>query len=94
MKFLIYAGSPRATSNILSGKYALIITSVGGSESNYSKEGKYKTRAEDLLIGLQVSLDINDIELKKTHIIYNADNPDEKQLDVFCEELSEILEIK
>ena len=80
--------------NILSGKDALIITSVGGSESNYSKEGKYKTDAESLLIGLQVSLDINNIELKHTHIIYNADNLDEKQLDVSCEELSKILKIE
>lgn len=80
--------------NILSGKDALIITSVGGSEGNYSKEGKYKTSAESLLIGLQVSLDINNIELKKTHIIYNADNLDEEQLTVFCEELSEILKIE
>ena len=80
--------------NILSGKDALIITSVGGSEGNYSKDGKYKTTAESLLIGLQVSLDINHIELKKTHIIYNADNLDEKQLDVSCQEFAEILKIK
>ena len=80
--------------NILSGKDAFIITTVGGSEGNYSKEGKYKTSAESLLLGLQVSLDINNIELKKTHIIYNADNLEEKQLDVSCEELSEILRIE
>ena len=80
--------------NILSGKDALIITSVGGSEGNYSIDGKYKTTAESLLIGLQVSLDINHIELKKTHIIYNADNLDEKQLDVSCQEFAEILKIK
>lgn len=77
--------------NILSGKDALIITSVGGSESNYTKEGKYKTSAEDLLTGLRVSLDINNIELKGTHIIYNADNLDDNQLDISCKELSEIL---
>lgn len=77
--------------NILSGKDALIVTSVGGSETNYSKEGKYKTTAEELLTGLRVSLDINNIELKKIHIIYNADNLDENQLTVSCEELSEIL---
>ena len=77
--------------NILSGKDALIITSVGGSESNYTKEGKYKTSAEDLLTGLRVSLDINNIELKGTHIIYNADNLDDNQLDISCRELSEIL---
>lgn len=77
--------------NILSGKDALIITSVGGSENNYTKEGKYKTSAEDLLTGLRVSLDINNIELKGTHIIYNADNLDDNQLDISCNELSEIL---
>ena len=77
--------------NILSGKDALIITSVGGSENNYTKEGKYKTAAKDLLIGLKVSLDINNIKLKKTHIIYNADNLDQNQLDFLCAELSEIL---
>ncbi|WP_379965142.1 NAD(P)H-dependent oxidoreductase [Epilithonimonas sp. UC225_85] len=80
--------------NILSGKDALIIVSVGGSESNYTKEGKYKTSAEELLTGLRVSLDINNIELKKTHIIYNADNLDDEKLDVFCQELSEILKIE
>lgn len=77
--------------NILSGKDALIITSVGGSENNYSKEGRYKTSAEELLTGLRVSLDINNIELKKIHIIYNADNLSEDQLEVSCRELAEIL---
>lgn len=80
--------------NILSGKDALIITSVGGSEGNYSKEGKYKTSAEELLTGLRVSLDINNIELKKTHIVYNADNLDDLQLDISCKQLSQILKVE
>ncbi|MCG2792931.1 MAG: NAD(P)H-dependent oxidoreductase [Weeksellaceae bacterium] len=79
--------------NILSGKDALIIASVGGSEGNYSKEGKYKINAEELFTGLRVALDVNNIELKKTFIVYNADTLEEKQLDVSCEELSEILKI-
>jgi glutathione-regulated potassium-efflux system ancillary protein KefG len=80
--------------NILSGKDALIVTSVGGSRSNYSKEGKYKTCVDELLTGLRVALDVNNIELKKTFIVYNADTLNEKQLDVYCEELSEILKIE
>ncbi len=79
--------------NILSGKDALIIASVGGSESNYTKKGKYKTRVEELLTGLRVSLDINHIELKKIHIIYNADDLDEDQLRVDCEKLTQILKV-
>lgn len=78
--------------NILSGKDALIITSVGGSENNYSKDGKYKTSAEALLTGLCVSLDINNIDLKKIHIIYNADNLDDHQLDFSCKQLTQILQ--
>ncbi|RZJ39141.1 MAG: flavodoxin family protein [Chryseobacterium sp.] len=77
--------------NILSGKDAVIVTSVGGSESNYTREGKYKTTAEELLTGLRVSLDINNIDLKNTHIIYNADNLEEEQLEDYCKELSQIL---
>ncbi len=77
--------------NILSGKDAFIITSVGGSESNYNQFGKYKTKVEELLYGLRVSLDVNNIELKKMYVIYNADNLEEIQLDVFCNDLSEIL---
>jgi putative NADPH-quinone reductase len=77
--------------NILSGKDAVIVTSVGGSESNYTREGKYKTTAEELLTGLCVSLDINNIDLKNTHIIYNADNLEEEQLEDYCKELSQIL---
>lgn len=79
--------------NILSGKDALIIASVGGSESNYTKEGKYKTSVEELLSGLRVSLDINHIELKKIHIIYNADDLDDDQLRVDCEKLTQILKV-
>jgi hypothetical protein len=47
MRFLICAGFPRTELNILSGKDALIITSVGGRELNYATEGKYK-KVEEL----------------------------------------------
>ena len=80
--------------NILSGKDALIITSVGGREANYTKEGKYETEVEELLSGLKVSLKVNDINLKKIHVIYNADNLTDEQLNVLCEELSQTLKIK
>lgn len=80
--------------NILSGKDALIITSVGGRESNYSSEGKYKTEVEELLSGLKVSLHVNSIDLKKMHIIYNADNLSEEDLKFQCQELSETLKIE
>lgn len=80
--------------NILSGKDALIITSVGGRESNYSSEGKYKTEVEELLSGLKVSLHVNSIDLKKMHIIYNADNLSEEDLEFQCQELSETLKIE
>lgn len=80
--------------NILSGKDALIITTVGGKESNYTIEGKYKTGVEELLSGLRVSLDVNNIELKKLHIIYNADDLNEKELNLLSSELSETLKIE
>ena len=80
--------------NILSGKDAVIITSVGGRESNYSAEGKYKTEVEELLSGLKVSLHVNNIELKKIHIIYNADNLNETELNLLSEELAETLKIE
>lgn len=80
--------------NILSGKDALIITSVGGRETNYNSEGKYETTVEELLAGLKVSLKVNDIDLKKIHVIYNADNLTNEQMDILCEELSQTLKIK
>ena len=80
--------------NILSGKDALIITSVGGRESNYSSEGKYKTEVEELLSGLKVCLHVNNIDLKKIHIIYTADNLSEEELEFQCQELSETLKIE
>ncbi|WP_072998613.1 NAD(P)H-dependent oxidoreductase [Epilithonimonas mollis] len=80
--------------NILSGKDALIITSVGGKEINYSPEGKFKANVEELLSGLKVSLDVNNIDLKKIHVIYNADNLTEEDLDLQCQALSETLKIK
>ncbi|GGG57249.1 NAD(P)H-dependent oxidoreductase [Epilithonimonas arachidiradicis] len=80
--------------NILSGKDAIIITTVGGRENNYTLEGKYKTGVEELLTGLKVSLDVNNIELKKLHIIYNADNLEDQELDLLCNELYNILKIK
>ncbi len=80
--------------NILSGKDALIITSVGGREVNYTKEGKYETEVEELLSGLKVSLKVNNINLKKIHIIYNADNLNDTELNLLSEELAETLKIK
>lgn len=80
--------------NILSGKDAIIITSVGGRENNYTAEGKYKTGVEELLSGLKVSLDVNNIELKKINIIYNADNLTEEELTLHCQNLSKILKVK
>jgi len=80
--------------NILSGKDALIITSVGGRESNYTQEGKYGTGVEELLCGLKVSLHVNNINLKKIHIIYNADNLNQTDLDLLSQELAETLKIK
>lgn len=80
--------------NILSGKDALIITSVGGREANYTKEGKYETEVEELLSGLKVSLKVNNIDLKKIHIIYNADSLNDEQLNVLSDDLSQTLKIK
>ncbi len=80
--------------NILSGKDALIITSVGGRENNYTQEGKYKIGVEELLSGLKVSLHVNNIDLKKIHIIYNADNLNETELNLLSEELAETLKIE
>ena len=80
--------------NILSGKDALIVTSVGGRELNYAPDGKFKTTIAELLSGLRVALDVNNIELKKIHIIYNADNLSEEELEFQCQELSETLKIE
>jgi len=80
--------------NILSGKDALIVTSVGGRELNYALDGKFKTTIAELLSGLRVALDVNSIELKKIHVIYNADNLSEEELEFQCQELSETLKLK
>ena len=80
--------------NILSGKDALIVTSVGGRELNYATDGKFKTTIEELLSGLKVSLDVNNIDLKKIHVIYNADNLSEDELAFQFQELSETLKIE
>lgn len=80
--------------NILSGKDALIVTTVGGRELNYAPDGKFKTTIAELLSGLRVSLDVNSIELKKIHVIYNADNLSEEELEFQCQELSETFKIK
>lgn len=77
--------------NILSGKDAMIVTSVGGSENNYSPDGKYQMSVENLLTGLAVSLKVNQIDLKKTHIIYNADNLNDEQMNELCKEFIETL---
>ena len=80
--------------NILNGKDALIITTVGGRDQNYAPDGKFKTPVEDLLLGLKVSLNVNNIDLKKIHVIYNADNLTEKELNSHSDDLSQILNIK
>ncbi len=80
--------------NILSGKDALIVTSVGGRELNYAPDGKFKTTIAELLSGLRVALDVNSIELKKIHVIYNADNLSEEELEFQCQELSQTLKLK
>ncbi len=80
--------------NILSGKDALIVTSVGGRELNYSKDGKFGATVSDLLTGLRVSLEVNNIELKGIHVIYNADNLSEEELEQACGELSKILKVE
>jgi len=80
--------------NILSGKDALIVTSVGGRELNYAPDGKFKTTIEELLSGLKVSLQVNNIDLKKIHVIYNDDNLSEDELAIQCQELSETLKLK
>lgn len=77
--------------NILSGKEAIIVTTVGGRKSSYSVSGKYGVSVDDLLSGLRVSLAVNQIELKKLDVIYNADDLSNVQLDGFCKDLSQIL---
>ena len=77
--------------NILSGKQALIITTVGGAQNSYTITGKYETSVENLLAGLAVSLRVNNMELKKIHVVYNADNLTEQQLNSQVEQLTQIL---
>lgn len=80
--------------NILSGKDAIIVTSVGGRHSSYTSLGKYGVSVETLLAGLRVSLNVNKIKLKKVQVIYNADDLSESQLDGYVTELSKILRIE
>lgn len=80
--------------NILSGKDAVIVTSVGGRHSSYTSLGKYGVSVETLLAGLRVSLNVNKIKLKKVQVIYNADDLSESQLDGYVTELSKILRIE
>lgn len=80
--------------NILSGKDAIIVTSVGGRHSSYTSLGKYGVSVETLLAALRVSLKVNKIKLKKVQVIYNADDLSASQLDGYVTELSKILRIE
>lgn len=80
--------------NILSGKDAIIVTSVGGRHSTYTSLGKYGVSVETLLAGLRVSLNVNKIKLKKVQVIYNADDLSASQLDGYVTELSKIIRIE
>lgn len=66
--------------NPLSGKEAIIIVTAGGSAEHYSEIGRYKTTIQQLLVGLTLSLDVNNIEVKEELLVYNADNLDAEQL--------------
>lgn len=78
--------------NPLSGKEAIIIVTAGGSAEHYSEIGRYKTTIQQLLLGLTLSLDVNNIEVKEELLVYNADNLDAEQLLPFAKKLTQILE--
>lgn len=78
--------------NPLAGKEAIIIVTAGGSNENYSENGRYKATIQQLLMGLRLSLEVNDIDVKEEFFIYNADNLQGEQLLPLAKELTLILE--
>jgi glutathione-regulated potassium-efflux system ancillary protein KefG len=79
--------------NILAGKDAIIITSVGGRENNYTQEGKYGTEVEELLSGSKY-LYMSIISISKKYRSFITLIILTTELDLLCEELSEILKIE
>ena len=94
MRFLICAGFLRTELTFFLEKMLLLLQVLAEEKVIIVSEGKYKTEVEELLSGLKVSLHVNNIDLKKIHIIYNADNLSEEDLEFQCQELSETLKIE
>lgn len=62
------------TDNPLAEKEAIIVVSAGGSEDNFSKSGRYQYTISELIAGLKVSLDVNNIKIVDELFIYDADD--------------------
>lgn len=77
--------------NPLLGKDAVIVVTAGGNQDHYSNEGRYHSTMSQLLIGLKLSLDINNINVKEELFIYNADDLQKHEIEPFTNLLTQII---
>ncbi len=78
--------------NPLIGKEAVIVVTAGGSEDNYSENGRYHYTMSQLLVALKLSLEINDISLLEELCIYDADDLPQDKIKPYSEILKKILQ--
>ena len=71
---------------------AVILITAEGDESCYSKNGKFHFTIEELLSGLLVCLEVNNIKLKQIKCIYNADRISKKEIIIHKQDFKKILE--
>lgn len=71
---------------------AVILITAEGEESDYKKEGKFHFTIEELLSGLIVCLQINNIKVKELKCIYNADKISKKEIIYHKREFQKMLE--
>lgn len=78
--------------NPLDNLDAVILITAEGDEESYSKNGKFHHTIEELMSGLVVCLELNNIKLKKIKCIYNADRISKKEIVLQKQQFQKILE--
>lgn len=76
----------------LKGKEAFILTTAGGRENEFTKDGLYAFTIEELLSSLITTLRINGVEVKQIMSVYEADVLSKKEIISHKRELIQMLE--
>lgn len=66
--------------NPIAGKDATILVTVNGKEADYQKNGKYGYTVDELISGLIVVLEQNQIKITNKLCIFNVDNLSKKEI--------------